>query len=70
MLQLVIPYGTRSRVTVIASAECRWSFLKRHQALALERVLGDPARCVWWRWLSTGQTVQDRPSRPIRNRPP
>jgi len=26
MLQLVIPYGTRSRVTFIASAECRWSF--------------------------------------------
>jgi len=26
MLQLVIPYGTRSRVTVIAFAECRWSF--------------------------------------------
>jgi len=29
MLQLVIPYGTRSRVTFIASAECRWSFVLR-----------------------------------------
>ena len=25
-VRLPIPYGTRSRVTVIASAKCRWSF--------------------------------------------